>query len=46
MTAWTKVGWVIVVLIILAAIVFFWNLPTGSEGHEITGLIPTRLAVP
>jgi hypothetical protein len=34
MTTWTKIGIAVLVLIILAAIVFFWNLPTSSEGHE------------
>jgi hypothetical protein len=33
-TTWTKIGWIVVALIILAAIVFFWNLPTSSEGQE------------
>jgi hypothetical protein len=42
MTTWTKIGWIIVALIVLAVIVFLWNLPTGSESHVTGGMVLVR----
>jgi hypothetical protein len=34
----TKVGWVIVAIIVLSILIFLWNLPASGEAHIQTGI--------
>ncbi len=39
MTTWTKIGIIVLILIALMVVVWFWNLPTNSEGSQLTGML-------
>jgi hypothetical protein len=43
-TTWTKIGLVILVLIVLTVLVVLWNTPASSEGINITpsGMVLVR----